>query len=66
VRTLAVRWLVTFAREQREKGMPEKLANEILDAEPARGVQAKGRRLPDGAGEYLRALSVVDGRGRKT
>ena len=31
-RTLAVRWLVTFARERREKGMSERLANEILDA----------------------------------
>jgi small subunit ribosomal protein S7 len=31
-RTLAVRWLVTFARERREKGMSNKLANEILDA----------------------------------
>ncbi|HET8751407.1 MAG TPA: 30S ribosomal protein S7 [Gaiellaceae bacterium] len=31
-RTLAVRWIVTFARERREKGMPDKLANEILDA----------------------------------
>ena len=31
-RTLAVRWLVHFARDRREKGMPEKLANEILDA----------------------------------
>ncbi len=31
-RTLAVRWLVTYARERREKGMVEKLANEILDA----------------------------------
>src|SRR5436190_1497918 len=31
-RTLAVRWLVTFARERREKGMRDKLANEILDA----------------------------------
>ncbi|HEX6952663.1 MAG TPA: 30S ribosomal protein S7 [Gaiellaceae bacterium] len=31
-RTLAVRWLVTYARERREKGMSEKLANEILDA----------------------------------
>jgi small subunit ribosomal protein S7 len=31
-RTLAVRWLVTFARERREKGMSTKLANEILDA----------------------------------
>ena len=31
-RTLAVRWLVTFARDRREKGMSNKLANEILDA----------------------------------
>ena len=31
-RTLAVRWLVTFARERREKGMSNKLANEIMDA----------------------------------
>jgi small subunit ribosomal protein S7 len=31
-RTLAVRWLVTFARERREKGMSVKLANEITDA----------------------------------
>jgi small subunit ribosomal protein S7 len=31
-RTLAVRWLVQFARERREKGMQQKLAGEILDA----------------------------------
>jgi small subunit ribosomal protein S7 len=31
-RTLAVRWLITFARQRREKGMPDKLAGEILDA----------------------------------
>ena len=31
-RTLAVRWLVTFSRERREKHMDEKLAGEILDA----------------------------------
>ena len=31
-RTLAIRWLVTFARDRREKHMGEKLANEILDA----------------------------------
>ena len=31
-RTLAVRWLVDFARSRREKGMVEKLAAEILDA----------------------------------
>jgi small subunit ribosomal protein S7 len=31
-RTLAVRWLVTYARDRREKGMSNKLANEIMDA----------------------------------
>jgi len=31
-RTMAIRWLVTFARERREKGMPAKLAGELLDA----------------------------------
>ena len=31
-RTLAVRWLVTYARDRREKHMGEKLAGEILDA----------------------------------
>jgi len=31
-RTLAIRWLITFARDRREKGMPDKLAGEILDA----------------------------------
>src|SRR5687767_6447716 len=31
-KTLAVRWLVSYARDRREKHMEEKLANEILDA----------------------------------
>jgi len=31
-RTLAVRWIVTFSRDRREKHMADKLANEILDA----------------------------------
>jgi small subunit ribosomal protein S7 len=31
-RTLAVRWLVQFAAQRREKSMQERLANEILDA----------------------------------
>ncbi len=31
-RTLAVRWIVTFARDRREKRMEDKLAAEILDA----------------------------------
>jgi len=31
-RTLAVRWIVTYSRDRREKHMDEKLANEIMDA----------------------------------
>jgi small subunit ribosomal protein S7 len=31
-RTLAIRYLVTYARERREKGMQNKLAGELLDA----------------------------------
>jgi len=31
-RTLAIRWLVTFSRDRREKGMSAKLAGEVLDA----------------------------------
>ncbi len=36
-RTLAVRWLVQFARARREYAMPERLANEILDATKQQG-----------------------------
>jgi small subunit ribosomal protein S7 len=36
-RTLAVRWLVQFARGRREKSMAERLANEILDATQQQG-----------------------------
>ena len=31
-RTLAVRWLVQFARQRREKTMSQRLANELMDA----------------------------------
>jgi small subunit ribosomal protein S7 len=31
-RTLALRWIVQNARERREKGMPAKLAGELMDA----------------------------------
>ena len=36
-RTLAVRWLVTFARNRREKSMADRLANEMLDAVSQQG-----------------------------
>jgi small subunit ribosomal protein S7 len=36
-RTLAVRWLVQYARARREKSMAERLANEISDATQQQG-----------------------------
>ncbi len=41
--TLAVRWLVDFARKRRESTMSERLANEILDAANRTGAAVKRR-----------------------
>jgi small subunit ribosomal protein S7 len=36
-RTLAVRWLVEYARQRREKTMSQRLANELMDAANQQG-----------------------------
>ncbi len=36
-RTLAVRWLVSYARQRREKTMAQRLAHELLDAAQQQG-----------------------------
>jgi small subunit ribosomal protein S7 len=36
-RTLAVHWLVQFARQRRERTMAQRLANELLDAQSQQG-----------------------------
>ena len=36
-RTLAVRWLVEFARQRREKTMAQRLANELMGAQSQQG-----------------------------
>ena len=41
--TLAMRWLVSFARQRREKTMSERLMNEILDASNGLGAAVKRR-----------------------
>ena len=41
--TLALRWLVTFSRQRREKTMTERLMNEILDASNGLGAAVKKR-----------------------
>ena len=40
-RTLAVRWLVQFARQRREKTMAQRLANELTDALSQQGAAYK-------------------------
>ena len=41
--TLALRWLVTYARARREKTMTERLTNELLDASNGLGASVKKR-----------------------
>ena len=41
--TLAIRWLVGFARDRRERTMAERLANELLDASNGLGARVKRR-----------------------
>ncbi len=43
--TLAIRWVVGFARQRREKTMAQRLAAEIMDA--ANGVGASVKRRDD-------------------
>jgi small subunit ribosomal protein S7 len=43
--TLAIRWIVGFARKRREKTMAERLGNEIMDA--ANGVGASVKKRED-------------------
>ena len=41
--TLAIRWIVGFSRQRRERTMAERLANEIMDASNGLGAAAKRR-----------------------
>jgi small subunit ribosomal protein S7 len=41
--TLAIRWLVGYARQRREKTMAQRLANELLDASNSVGASVKRR-----------------------
>jgi small subunit ribosomal protein S7 len=41
--TLAIRWLVGFSRDRRERSMAERLANELLDASNGIGASVKRR-----------------------
>lgn len=55
--TLAIRWMVGFARSRREKTMSERLANEILDASNGTGASVKKREDLYKMAESNRAFS---------
>ncbi|GAA2179374.1 30S ribosomal protein S7 [Brooklawnia cerclae] len=55
--TLAMRWLVGFARDRREKTMSERLMNEILDASNGLGASVKKREDTHKMAEANRAFA---------
>lgn len=55
--TLALRWLVTFTRQRREKSMVERLTNEILDASNGLGASVKRREDTHKMAEANRAFA---------
>ncbi|HEY9312299.1 MULTISPECIES: 30S ribosomal protein S7 [Nocardiaceae] len=55
--TLALRWLVTFSRQRREKTMVERLANELLDASNGLGAAVKRREDTHKMAEANRAFA---------
>ncbi|GAA3952454.1 30S ribosomal protein S7 [Gordonia caeni] len=55
--TLALRWLVTFSRQRREKTMVERLANEVLDASNGLGASVKRREDTHKMAEANRAFA---------
>ncbi|HLG91526.1 MAG TPA: 30S ribosomal protein S7 [Acidimicrobiales bacterium] len=55
--TLAIRWLVGYARQRREKSMAERLANELIDASNNLGAAVKRREDTHKMAESNRAFA---------
>jgi len=55
--TLALRWLITFSRQRREKTMSERLMNELLDASNGLGAAVKRREDTHKMAEANRAFA---------
>ena len=55
--TLAMRWLVMFSRQRREKTMTERLMNELLDASNGLGASVKRREDTHKMAEANRAFA---------
>jgi small subunit ribosomal protein S7 len=55
--SLAIRWLLTYSRSRGEKGMTEKLTNELLDAANSRGGAMKKKEDVHRMAEANRAFA---------
>ena len=55
--TLAVRWLIGYSRQRREKTMAERLANELMDASNGIGASVKRREDMHKMAESNRAFA---------
>ena len=55
--TLALRWLVSYSRQRREKTMTERLMNELLDASNGLGASVKRREDMHKMAESNRAFA---------
>ena len=55
--TLALRWLVNYSRQRREKTMTERLMNELLDASNGLGASVKRREDTHKMAESNRAFA---------
>ena len=55
--TLALRWLVSYSRQRREKTMTERLMNELLDASNGLGASVKRREDTHKMAESNRAFA---------
>ena len=55
--TLAMRWLITYSRQRREKTMTERLMNELLDASNGLGASVKKREDTHKMAEANRAFA---------
>ena len=63
--TLAMRWLVQFAKQRREKTMTERLMNEILDASNGLGAAVKRREDTHKMAEPTRPSLTTAGKNQK-
>jgi len=59
--SLAIRWLISYARARGEKGMVDKLSNELLDAATGKGAAIKKKEDVHRMAEANKGVSRITG-----